>query len=138
MEEKKSNPVREFLKRFWGLTPWMLEITIVFSYIINKMLDVYIIAGLLVLNAIIGYTQEEKASKAVELLKKSLQINSKVLRDGKWTTVKARYLVPEGYNKDQSWRFRACGCRVVKRGRTGNRLISPYRGVPSCFQENRR
>jgi len=82
------------LKRFWGLTPWMLEITIVFSYIIHKMLDVYIIAGLLVLNAIIGYTQEEKASKAVELLKKSLQINSKVLRDGKWTTVKARYLVP--------------------------------------------
>jgi len=94
VEEKKSNPVREFLKRFWGLTPWMLEITIVFSYIIHKMLDVYIIAGLLALNAIIGYTQEEKASKAVELLKKSLQINSKVLRDGKWTTVKARYLVP--------------------------------------------
>jgi len=82
------------LKRFWGLTPWMLEIIIVFSYIIHKMLDVYIIAGLLVLNAIIGYTQEEKASKAVELLKKNLQINSKVLRDGKWTTVKARYLVP--------------------------------------------
>jgi len=72
----------------------MLEIIIVFSYIIHKMLDVYIIAGLLVLNAIIGYTQEEKASKAVELLKKNLQINSKVLRDGKWTTVKARYLVP--------------------------------------------
>jgi H+-transporting ATPase len=23
-----------------------------------------------------------------------------------------------GYNKDQSWRFRTCGCRVVKRGRT--------------------
>ena len=60
------------MKRFWGLTPWMLEITIVFSYIIYKMLDVYIIAGLLVLNAIIGYTHEEKASKAVELLKKSL------------------------------------------------------------------
>jgi len=91
VEEKKSNPVREFLKRFWGLIPWMLEITIVFSYIIHKMLDVYIIAGLLVLNAIIGYTQEEKASKTVELVKISLQINSKVQRDGKWTTVKARY-----------------------------------------------
>ena len=70
VEEKKSNPGREFLKRFWGLTPWMLEITIVVSYIIHKMLDVYIIAWLFVLNAIIGYKQEEKASKAVELLKK--------------------------------------------------------------------
>ncbi len=94
IEERKRNPIKEFLKRFWGLTPWMLEITIVFSYLIHKMLDVYIIAGLLIVNAIIGYTQEEKASKAVELLKKSLQINSKVLRDGKWTTIKARYLVP--------------------------------------------
>jgi len=94
IEEKKKSPLREFFKRFWGLTPWMLEITIVFSYLIHKMLDVYIIGGLLVVNAIIGYTQEEKASKAVELLKNSLQINSKVLRDGKWTTVKARNLVP--------------------------------------------
>jgi len=40
VEEKKSNTVREFLKRFGGLTPWMLEITISFSYIIHKMLDV--------------------------------------------------------------------------------------------------
>jgi Cation transport ATPase len=65
VEEKKSNPVREFLKRFWGLTPWMLEIKIVFSYIIHKMIDVYIIAVLLVLNTIIVYMHEEKASKAV-------------------------------------------------------------------------
>ena len=43
----------------------MLEIKIVFSYIIHKMLDVYIIAVLLVLNTIIVYTHEEKASKAV-------------------------------------------------------------------------
>ena len=94
IEEKKRNPAREFLKRFWGLTPWMLEITIIFSFLIHKLIDVYVIAGLLVVNAIIGYTQEEKASKAVELLKNSLQVNSKVLRDGKWTKLKARYIVP--------------------------------------------
>ncbi|MEL9914725.1 MAG: plasma-membrane proton-efflux P-type ATPase [Thermoplasmatales archaeon] len=92
--EKKKNPVGEFLKRFWGLTPWMLELTIVFSFLIHKMINVYIISGLLVVNAIIGYTQEERASKAVELLKRSLQVNAKVLRDGQWVVIKARDLVP--------------------------------------------
>ncbi|MEM4778487.1 MAG: HAD-IC family P-type ATPase, partial [Thermoplasmatales archaeon] len=94
VQEKKKNPVGEFLKRFWGLTPWMLELTIVFSFLIHKMINVYIISGLLVVNAIIGYTQEERASKAVELLKRSLQVNAKVLRDGQWVVIKARDLVP--------------------------------------------
>ncbi|MCW6159092.1 MAG: plasma-membrane proton-efflux P-type ATPase [Thermoplasmatales archaeon] len=94
IQEKKRNLFREFFKRFWGLTPWMLEITIVFSFLIHKLINVYIIAGLLVVNAIIGYTQEEKASKAVEILKNSLQINAKVLRDGKWILLKAREIVP--------------------------------------------
>ncbi|MGC8645458.1 MAG: plasma-membrane proton-efflux P-type ATPase [Thermoplasmata archaeon] len=94
IEEKGKNPFLEFLKRFWGLTPWMLEITIVFSFVIHKMINVYIIASLLVVNAIIGYTQEERASKAVEILKSSLQVNAKVLREGKWIVLKARELVP--------------------------------------------
>ncbi|MEM0128243.1 MAG: plasma-membrane proton-efflux P-type ATPase [Thermoplasmatales archaeon] len=94
IQEKKKNPIFEFLKRFWGLTPWMLELTIVFSFLIHKMINVYIIASLLVVNAIIGYTQEERASKAVEILKSSLQVNAKVLRNGKWVLLKARELVP--------------------------------------------
>lgn len=94
IEEKRKNPLKEFLKRFWGITPWMLEITIIFSFLIHNMIDVYIIAALLIVNAIIGYSQEEKASKAVELLKKSLQINSKVLRDRKWSQIAAKYIVP--------------------------------------------
>ncbi|MEM0138586.1 MAG: HAD-IC family P-type ATPase [Thermoplasmatales archaeon] len=54
----------------------------------------YIISGLLVVNALIGYTQEERASKAVELLRSSLQVNARVLRDGLWVVIKARELVP--------------------------------------------
>ncbi|MGC8630053.1 MAG: plasma-membrane proton-efflux P-type ATPase [Thermoplasmata archaeon] len=94
IEEQKRNPIKNIAKKFWGVTPWMLEITMVFSFIIGKDLDGYIIAALLILNAIIGFTQEERASKAVDILKQKLQINAKVLRAGKWEMVPARELVP--------------------------------------------
>ncbi|MEM3812178.1 MAG: HAD-IC family P-type ATPase, partial [Thermoplasmata archaeon] len=94
IEEEKRNTIKNILKKFWGVTPWMLEITMVFSFIINKDLDGYIIGALLILNAIIGFTQEERASKAVDILKQKLQINAKVLRDSKWEMVPAKELVP--------------------------------------------
>jgi len=92
--EKKESSLKRLAKKFYGLTPFMLEITMVFSYIIHSYLDAYIIAALLVVNAIIGFTQEEKASKAVELLRKKLQVNARVLRDGKWKLYPSRELVP--------------------------------------------
>ncbi|MEM2175359.1 MAG: plasma-membrane proton-efflux P-type ATPase [Candidatus Micrarchaeia archaeon] len=92
--EKKESEIKRIVKKFWGITPIMLEITMVFSFIIGSYLDGYIIGALLVVNAIIGYSQEEKASKAVELLKKKLQINTRVLREGKWDSIPARELVP--------------------------------------------
>lgn len=94
IEEKKESAAKKLAKKFYGLTPFMLEITMVFSYIIHSYLDAYIIAALLVVNAIIGFTQEQKASKAVELLRKKLQVNARVLRDGKWNLIPARELVP--------------------------------------------
>ncbi|MGC8704688.1 MAG: plasma-membrane proton-efflux P-type ATPase [Athalassotoga sp.] len=92
--EKKPNPYLNFAKKFWGLTAWMLEAVIVLSIILNKMIDMYVIIALLLLNAVLGFFQEQRASKAVEALKKQLQINSRTLRDGKWEMIPARELVP--------------------------------------------
>ncbi len=94
IQEEKRNPLKSIGKKFWGLTPWMLEITMVFSFIIGKYIDGYVIGGLLVLNAIIAYTQEERASRAVELLKKRLQVIARVLRNSAWKQVPSRELVP--------------------------------------------
>lgn len=92
--EKKSNPLFKFLKKFWGLTAWMLELIIVLSWFLHKESDAYVVMGLLVFNAIIGFVQEQNAANAVEALKKKLQVNAKVLRDGIWKIVTARELVP--------------------------------------------
>ncbi len=91
--EKKANPTLRFLAKFWGLTAWMLELIIILSWFLHKESDAYIVLGLLVFNAIIGFAQEQNAANAVEALKKKLQVNAKVLRDGAWKTVPARELV---------------------------------------------
>ena len=92
--EKKVNPVVRFVKKFWGLTAWMLETIIVLSCILQRYSDVYIVTGLLVFNSILGFAEEQRASNAVEALKEKLRVNAKVLRDGVWRTVASRELVP--------------------------------------------
>ena len=84
-----------FVKRFWGVTPWMLEITMVLTYVIGKPYDTVMIAFLLVFNSVLGFFQEEKANAALEFLKKKLSIEARVFRDNKWVLVQARELVPD-------------------------------------------
>jgi H+-transporting ATPase len=92
--EKKAHPLLSFLKKFWGLTAWMLELIIVLSLVLRKYPDVGIVAALLVMNAVISFLEERKAAGAVEALKKELRINARILRDGAWTAIPARNLVP--------------------------------------------
>ncbi|MBK8881582.1 MAG: plasma-membrane proton-efflux P-type ATPase [Bacteroidales bacterium] len=92
--EKKQLMFLLFLKHFWGLTAIMLEITIVLSFLLHKYVDVYLIGGLMLFNAIIGFIQESKASKTVKALKQSLQVLVRVLRNSEWQQVPAGQLVP--------------------------------------------
>nr|WP_297026114.1 plasma-membrane proton-efflux P-type ATPase [Thermoplasma sp.] len=94
MQEKKENPVIKFLRKFWAPVPWMLEATIVITIVLDKLLDTYIIAFLLVFNAIVSFFQESKAENAVELLKQKLSVRARVLRSNEWKQVEARVLVP--------------------------------------------
>ncbi len=92
--EEKRNPVALFLRKFWGLTPWMLELTAILTWALGKPVDTYIVLALLVLNGILGFFQEERASQAIAFLRQQLQINARVRRDGAWSQVPARELVP--------------------------------------------
>ncbi|MGZ8839835.1 MAG: plasma-membrane proton-efflux P-type ATPase, partial [Candidatus Aminicenantales bacterium] len=92
--EKKTHPFRLVAKKFWGLTAWMLEFIIVLSLVLRKYPDAAVVAVLLVTNAVVSLLEERKAAGAVEALKKELRINARALRDGAWTTVPARELVP--------------------------------------------
>ena len=92
--ECKRNPLAGFLLRFWGPMPWLLELAIVLAYFLGHALESAIIFILLVMNASIGFFNEHSSLKALELLKKKLAINAKVLRDGKVAVREARKVVP--------------------------------------------
>lgn len=94
IKEKKKHPVEIFLLKFWNPVAWMLEFTFITELILGKNIEAYIIIGLILFNAVISFRQENKAEKALELLKKQLKITSRVLRDGKWVQLSADLLVP--------------------------------------------
>lgn len=92
--EEKTSPLRKFLGYFWGPIPWMIEAAVILSAIIQRWEDFLIISVLLLLNAVVGFWQENKADNAIELLKKRMALRARVLRDNKWVEVDARDLVP--------------------------------------------
>lgn len=92
--EKKANPLLKLLHYFWGPIPWMIEVAAIVSGIIRHWDDLGIILALLFLNAGIGFWQERKAENAIDLLKERLALNARVLRDGKWSVMHSRELVP--------------------------------------------
>jgi H+-transporting ATPase len=111
--EKKVNPMLRFVKKFWGLTAWMLEVIIVLSWIMHRYPDLYIVAGLLVFNSILGFAEEQRASNAVEALKEKLQVNARVLRDSAWRVVAARELVPGDVVRARSGDFVPADVKIV-------------------------
>jgi H+-transporting ATPase len=92
--EKKKNPFLEFLLRYWGPMPWLLELAMGLSFVLKHDLEGIIIFVLLTVNAVIGHLHSRGSQRAIELLKKKLAIKAKVLRDGKWGMKEAKELVP--------------------------------------------
>ena len=92
--EKEEHLILRFLGKFWGLSAWMLELIMVLSAILGKYADLVVVAVLLVVNAVLSFLQERRATDVVETLRKRLQIDARVLRDANWRIIPARELVP--------------------------------------------
>jgi H+-transporting ATPase len=72
----------------------MLEATILLTLLLGKNAEAVIIAVLLLLNSVIGYLQQARADDALELLRQRLAVTARARRDGRWSQVPARDLVP--------------------------------------------
>jgi plasma-membrane proton-efflux P-type ATPase len=92
--EKTSHGVRIFLKKFWGLSAWMLELIAVLSFVLGKHTDFWVALSLLIVNAILSFIQETRATAAVSALRRQLNVQTRVLRNSAWSLAPARTLVP--------------------------------------------
>ena len=92
--EERPHPLLLLLHKFWSPVPWMLEATLLLELVLGKYTQAVIIAVLLVLNAVLSFLQERRASNALQLLRQHLTVQARVLRDGRWQLVLAQDLVP--------------------------------------------
>ena len=128
--EKKESPISAFAKKFWGLTAWMLEVAIVLSFVLGNYLDVYVITALLFVNAILGFMQEQQATRAVKALKQKLQLQTRVLRDGVWQTVNATEIVPGDVIRVRSGDFAPADLKILDAEATVNQSAITGESLP--------
>lgn len=93
-EKGKTNPFLLFLKQFKDFLVLILAIAAVIAYFADHMVDVYVIIGVIILNALIGFFQEYKAEKAIRSLKKLIKHKAVVVRDGEEKVIPSVRLVP--------------------------------------------
>jgi H+-transporting ATPase len=92
--EEIGHPILKFLRKFWGISAWMLELIIILSAVLGKYSDLVVVSALLAINAVLSFMQERRATGVVETLRRRLQVSARVRRDSSWQVIPARELVP--------------------------------------------
>jgi H+-transporting ATPase len=94
LPETTVSPIMQFLSHFWGPIPWMIEVAIILSALVQDWVDFGIILVLLIGNGVVGFWEEFQAGNAIAALQAKLALQARVKRDNNWTTIPARELVP--------------------------------------------
>ena len=81
-QEKSYSKIRLFLSQFNSPLTYILLATVVISFSLKHYLDTIFIAVVLLINAAVGFYQENKANQSLLALRKMVKIGAKVWRDG--------------------------------------------------------
>jgi H+-transporting ATPase len=95
LPDREKSPFLKLLTYFNGPIPWMIEAAALLSALVRHWPDFFIILTLLVANAAVGFWEEYQAGNAVAALRARLALQARAMRDGRWTAVPARELVPD-------------------------------------------
>ncbi len=82
-KKKKESRIIRFLKQFNDVMIYILFLAAIASGILGHYVDTIVIVIVAVINAVIGFFQENKAEKALENIKNMLSVKANVIRDGK-------------------------------------------------------
>jgi P-type Ca2+ transporter type 2C len=92
--KKRTSPALVFLQQFMSPLIYVLLVAVAISFAVGHYTDGYVVIGVLLLNAIIGFVQETNAEKAMEALMKMAAPQARVRRDGVPKMVPSREIVP--------------------------------------------
>ena len=91
-EKKKESRLLRFLKHFNDILIYILLVAAIVTAVLGHWVDTIVIVIVAIVNACIGYFQENKAEKALEDIKKMLSHTAQILRDGKRIEIGASHL----------------------------------------------
>jgi len=91
---KKSRPFFLFFKQFQNALVYVLLAAAGVSFLADHFIDAWVILGVVLFNAIVGFILEYRAEKSVEALRGMLAPKAKTLRSGRVVQIDSRFLVP--------------------------------------------
>lgn len=91
---KKTLPVVAFFKQFLSPLIYILFAAVIISILTQHYLDAWVILGILLANAAIGFVQETRAERAMQALMQMAAPKAKVRRDGTVKQIPAKEIVP--------------------------------------------
>lgn len=94
VKSKKESTVKKIALKVLSPISLMLLAASLISLFINNPFDFYFISALFFINFGIQFWQENKADMAIESLKSTLSVKSKVLRDEGWKMIDSKEIVP--------------------------------------------
>ena len=92
--KKKTPPVLLFFRQFLSPLIYVLLAAVIISVIVEHYIDAWVILGILIANAVMGFIQETRAETAMEALIKMAAPKAKVRRSGKMELLPAREILP--------------------------------------------
>jgi len=93
-EGAKLSPLTLLLNQFKDFMVLVLMGATLISGLLGEYLDAITILAIIVINGLLGFIQEFRAERSLRALKELSAPTAKALRDGVWTTVPAKELVP--------------------------------------------
>ncbi|HEX6913933.1 MAG TPA: cation-translocating P-type ATPase [Chitinophagaceae bacterium] len=94
LESKARSRFSIFLSQFKDLMILILLAAAVISFFIGEVTDAMVIIAIIIANAIVGYIQEYKAEKSIQMLQKMAAQHAIAWRDGAHHDIEASELVP--------------------------------------------
>lgn len=85
---------RRFIDQFNNVLIYILIVSGSITLLLREWVDSVVIFGVVILNALIGFMQENKAEKALDSIRHLLSSKATVLRNGRRCTVPAASLIP--------------------------------------------
>ncbi len=121
MPKEKRLPI---VIRFLGQFKDFMVLVLIAAAVISGLVEIYsggrnfidsiVILVIVIFNGIIGTAQEYRADKAIDALREITEPIALVLRDGKYATLKAQYIVPGDIIKLEAGDMVPADCRIIE------------------------